>query len=585
MDPKIIRQKYFDFFIERGHALIPSASLVPIGDASVLFNTSGMQHLAPYFLGSKHPYGKRLVDIQKCLRTVDFENVGDNTHHTFFQMLGNWSMGDYFKEESIKWSFEFLTNEKWLNLPLKMLAFTCYKGDDLVPRDEQAASIWKSLGVNDDRIAFLGKDNFWSAGEKGPCGPSSEIFYWAGEGDAPKRFDDQDERWVEIWNNVFMAYNRIDEKTIVPLVQKNVDTGMGFERVVAVLNGKKSAYETDLFMLMIKKLEEMSSKSYGQVIMEMRIIVDHIRSAAFLLGDTNPTFPSNLDRGYILRRLIRRAIRYARLIGIEGDFASLIGSIVVEIYGDYYKELVDNKKTIVDELKKEEDKFSRTLEVGLREFNKMAAKSDVISGKDAFLLFQSYGFPIEMTQELALEQSISVDEKVFLEEFEKHQELSRTASSGKFKGGLSENSPETTRLHTATHLLLEALRRVVSKDIRQRGSNITTERLRFDFSFDRKLTSDEVRAVENEINRIIDEKMDVKREEMNIEDAKKLGAQMEFGAKYPDIVSVYFVGNYSKEFCGGPHVKNTGEMGKFKIKKEQSSSAGVRRIKAVLLQE
>jgi alanyl-tRNA synthetase len=585
MDPKIIRQKYFDFFIERGHSLIPSAPLVPIGDASVLFNTSGMQHLAPYFLGSKHPYGKRLVDIQKCLRTVDFENIGDNTHHTFFQMLGNWSMGDYFKEESIKWSFEFLTSKKWLNLPLKMLAFTVYKGDDLVPRDDESSDIWKSLGVNSNRIAFLGKDNFWSAGEKGPCGPSSEIFYWTGEGDAPQKFDDQDERWVEIWNNVFMAYNRVDEKTVVPLMQKNVDTGMGFERVVAVLNGKKSAYETSLFLPIIKKLEEMSSKSYGQVTKEMRIISDHIRAAVFLLGDTNPTFPSNLDRGYILRRLIRRAIRYARLIGIEGDFANFVGEIVVDIYGHYYKELVESKKTIVDELKKEEDKFSRTLEVGLREFNKMAAKADVISGKDAFLLFQSYGFPIEMTQELALEQSISVDEKVFLEEFEKHQELSRTASSGKFKGGLSENSPETTRLHTATHLLLEALRRVVSSDIKQRGSNITTERLRFDFSFDRKLTPDEIRNVENEVNRVIDEEFEVKREEMSIEDAKKIGAQMEFGAKYPDIVSVYFVGNYSKEFCGGPHVKNTKELGKFKIKKEQSSSAGVRRIKAVVVQE
>jgi alanyl-tRNA synthetase len=541
-----------------------------------------MQPLVPYLLGQIHPSGKRLVNVQKCLRTVDFENIGDNTHHTFFQMLGNWSLGEYFKKDAIAMSFEFLTGKDWLNLPLNMLAFTVYEGDEQVPTDEQSAAFWESHGVSKDRIAYLGKDNFWSAGETGPCGPSSEMFYWTGEGPSPVIFDAEDERWVEIWNDVFMMYNKDSNGHLTELEHKNVDTGMGFERVTAVLNNKSSAYETQLFQPIIELIEKISQKKYADNKKEMRIMADHIRASVFILGDDNAIPPSNVDAGYILRRLIRRTIRYGKLLGIETNFTAELAKIVIQEYSDYYTELKNNQPFIVDELNKEEQKFQLTLEKGLKEFNKMAAQKDVLSGKDAFLLFQSYGFPLEMTQELALEQNISVDEATFKEEFAKHQQLSKTASAGKFKGGLADNSPETTKLHTATHLLLEALKRIISKDIRQRGSNITPERLRFDFTFDRKLTDEEKQAVENEVNRVIQEEMIVKRVEMKKDEAVQLGAQMEFGAKYPDTVSVYFIGDYSKEFCGGPHVKNTKEIGKFKIKKEQSSSAGVRRIKAVI---
>ncbi len=580
MNAKELREKYFNFFKEKGHAIIPSASLIPMNDASVLFNTAGMQPLVPYLMGNVHPAGKRLVNLQKCLRTVDFENIGDNTHHTFFQMLGNWSLGDYFKKDTIAWSFEFLTEV--LQLPLNMLAFTVYKGDDVVPADEEAAQFWEAHGVPRKRIAFLGKDNFWSAGETGPCGPSTEMFYWTGKGEAPEEFDAEDEQWVEIWNDVFMTYNRDDKGNLSPLQQKNVDTGMGFERALAVLNGKESAYETSLFAGAILKLTELSGRNYADCKKEMRIVVDHLRAAVFVLGDENGVVPSNVDRGYILRRLIRRAIRFAKQIGIDEMFTAEISKIFIAEYGEYYTELEKNKEKIIGELQKEEQKFALTLEKGLRVFEKLAAQADVISGKDAFLLFQSYGFPLEMTQELAMEQGISVDEAVFKEEYEKHQGLSRTASAGKFKGGLADNSPETTRLHTATHLLAEALRRVLGSEVKQRGSNITPERLRFDFTFDRKLTPEEIKAVEDEVNKVIDSHVEVRRVEMTKEEAVRLGAQMEFGAKYPDRVSVYFVGEYSKEFCGGPHVKNTSEIGHFKIVKEKSSSGGVRRIKAVL---
>lgn len=582
MNPKQLRDLYFKFFQSKGHALVPSASLIPTNDASVLFNTAGMQPLVPYLLGGKHPSGKRLVNIQKCLRTGDFDNIGDNTHHTFFQMLGNWSLGDYFKKEAISWSFEFLTGKDWLNIPLTKLAFTVYEGDAKVARDTEAAELWRNLGVPTERIAFLGKDNFWSAGETGPCGPSSEMFYWTGDSAAPKKFDPEDNRWVEIWNDVFMTYNKNKDGTITPLAQKNVDTGMGFERALAVLSGKKSAYETELFSRSIKKIEEVSGVAYAKKTREMRIVADHLRSAVFVLGDDFALVPSNVDRGYVLRRLIRRAVRYGKLIGITTSFTSAVAEIIIADYGDYYTELKKNKERILSELEKEEEKFNKTLETGLKEFNKMAALSDMISGKDAFLLFQSYGFPLEMTQELAQEQGISVDEAVFKREFEQHQELSRTASVGMFKGGLSEHSPQTTRLHTATHLLNEALRRVISKDIHQRGSNITAERLRFDFNFDRKLTPEEVKKVEDEVNRVIKQAVVVRREEMTIQEAKLLGAQMEFGVKYPDRVSVYFVGDYSKEFCGGPHVTNTKEIGLFKITKEEACAAGVRRIKATV---
>ena len=580
MNPETLMKSYFDFFKKKGHKLIESASLIPVNDASVLFNTAGMQPLVPYLLGQKHPSGARLVNVQKCLRTVDFENIGDDTHNTFFQMLGNWSLGDYFKKEAIEWSYEFLT--KILKIPLEMLAFTVYKGDKDVPRDEESVLIWSSLGVPKERIAYVGKDNFWQAGDIGPCGPSTEMFYWTGEGKPPKIFDAEDQRWVEIWNDVFMTYDRKKDGSLVQLKQKNVDTGMGMERTLAVLSGQKSAYETDLFQPLIKKVEEISSVKYSRKKREIRIIVDHLRAAVFILGDQNGITPSNIDRGYILRRLIRRTIRFGKMIGIKKIFTPDVAKVVINEYGSYYQELKDNSTKILSELRQEEEKFAKTLENGLKEFNKMAGLTDVISGKDAFLLFQSYGFPIEMTQELALEQGITVDEAVFKEEFEKHQNLSRTATVGKFKGGLADSSPVVTRMHTATHLLNEALRRIISRKIKQRGSNITTERLRFDFSFDRKLTVDEIRKVEDEVNRVIREGLEVKREEMSKDEAVQIGAEMEFGAKYPERVSVYFVGDYSKEFCGGPHVKNTKEIGKFKIVKEEASSAGVRRIKAIV---
>ncbi|MBT4539542.1 alanine--tRNA ligase [Candidatus Woesearchaeota archaeon] len=582
MQAKELKQKYLEFFKSKGHAIIPSASLIPVNDPTVLFNTAGMQPLAPYLTGEKHPQGKRLADVQKCLRTVDFENIGDDTHHTFFEMLGNWSLGDYFKEDAIKWSFEFLTSKEWLGLPLSKLAFTVYKGEGDVPKDSESASIWESLGVSKDRIAFLGSDNFWIAGEAGPCGPSSEMFYWTGDSDAPVKFDEEDERWVEIWNDVFMAYNKSEDGSITKLKQQNVDTGMGLERTAAVLLGKKSAYETDLFQPIIKKIVSLSGKDYEDNKKAMRIIADHLRAATFVLAEGLE--PSNTDRGYILRRLIRRAIRFGKQLGITTEFTSLIAEVVVSEYCEGYPELKENKNKIISELQKEEKKFEITLEKGLREFEKMATKGN-LSGEDAFLLFQSYGFPLEMTEELADERKVKVDAEQFFAAYERHQKLSRTATEGKFKGGLADLSDESVKLHTATHLLNEALRKVVSSDIKQRGSNITPERLRFDFTFDRKLTDEEKKAVEDEVNKVINADLKVVRKEMLQEEAAKLGAQAEFGKKYPDTVSVYLVGDYSIELCGGPHVNSTKEIGHFKIVKEQSSSAGVRRIKAVIRTE
>lgn len=577
-----LKQKYLDFFKSKQHVVIPSASLIPVNDPSVLFNTAGMQPLVPFLLGQKHPQGKRLVNIQKCLRTVDFDNIGDDTHHTFFQMLGNWSLGDYFKKEAIEMSFEFLTDKKWLALLPKKLAFTVYEGDKTVPRDEESAQLWKNLKVPNERIAYLGKDNFWSAGETGPCGPSTEIFYWKGEGEAPKVFDPRDTNWVEIWNNVFMTYNRDAGGKLETLKQKNVDTGMGFERTLAVLSGKKSAYETDLFLSLIKKIEELSKKKYDSGKTNMRIIADHLRAATFLIGDSNGIVPSNVDQGYILRRLIRKAIWLGRLIGINDCFTAQMAEIVVKEYKESYPELHQNYANILSELEKEEHKFNSTLEQGLKEFEKLAKRGKEISGIEAFLLFQSYGFPLEMTKELATEKGIKVDVAGFQKEFAHHQELSRVGAEKKFKGGLSDASEETTKLHTATHLLNEALRRVVSKEIHQKGSNITAERLRFDFNFERKLTEEEIKKVGAEVNRVIQLKLVVKREEMPLQQALKSGAQAEFGAKYPEKVSVYSAGDYSKEICMGPHVQNTSKLGKFKIVKEEAVAAGIRRIKAVV---
>jgi len=580
-----LKKKYIEFFQTKAHKEIPSAPLIPEHDPSVLFTTAGMHPLVPFLMGEPHPSGKRLVSVQKCMRTQDIEEVGDATHTTFFEMLGNWSMGDYFKKEAITWSFEFLTGKNWLHLPLKNLSVTCFVGDNDAPKDEESAGIWNSLGIPAERIAFLPKkDNWWGpAGETGPCGPDTEMFYWISNEPAPSKFDPSDKRWVEIWNDVFMQYNKTKEGKFIPLTQKNVDTGLGVERVTMVMQGKKTVFDTELFLPIFKEIEKLSgTKSTYENIVSFRIVADHMRAATFILGDERGVVPSNVDQGYILRRYIRRVIRHGRKLGITHDFCPNIALTIINIYKNEYPLLLQKESVIIEELRKEEDKFQRTLEQGLKEFETLTKNNQNISGKEAFLLFQSYGFPLEITQELAAEKNLKVDVAEFNGEFEKHQELSRIGAEKKFKGGLGKVSEMTVKYHTATHLLNEALRKVISPDIKQRGSNITPERLRFDFNFDRKLTAEEVKKVEDEVNKRIQEGMDVRREELPLKEAFAQGAQGEFGAKYPDIVSVYSVGDYSKEICGGPHVKNTKELGHFKILKEESSAAGIRRIKAVV---
>lgn len=584
MNSKDLKSKFINFFEGNKHKEIPSASLIPENDPTVLFTTAGMHPLVPFLMGQPHPLGKRLVDVQKCVRTGDIDEVGDTTHHTFFEMLGNWSLGDYFKKETLEWSFEFLTKE--LNIPLSHLAVTVFEGEEGIPKDEEAAKIWEDLGILPGRVAFLNREeNWWGpAGLTGPCGPDSEMSYWVGSEEPPKVYDPEDDRWVEIWNDVFMQYNKNKDGSYTELEQKNVDTGMGVERVTALLQGFDDNYRTELFWPLIEEVERLSGKQYhNEYVKSMRIIADHVKASVFMIGDARGISPSNVDQGYVLRRLIRRAIRHARLLGIEGSFCSELALIVVEMYPEY-KELEANKDKIVDELNREEEKFSKSLANGIKHFEKLTDGDykNFLSGKDAFLLFQSYGFPIEMTVELGHEKGVEVDERSFFEEFEKHQALSRKGAEQKFKGGLQDNSEATTRLHTATHLLNEALRKVVDSEIKQKGSNITAERLRFDFSFDRKLTPEEVEGVEKWINDAIEAGVDVSREEVSKEDAMSSGAQSEFGAKYPDVVSVYTMGEFSKEICMGPHVKNTKELGHFKIKKQESVAAGVRRIKAIL---
>ncbi|MEK6893043.1 MAG: alanine--tRNA ligase [Nanoarchaeota archaeon] len=583
-------KSYIEFFKSKSHHHIPSASLIPENDPTVLFTTAGMHPLVPFLLGQKHPLGKRLVDVQKCVRTDDIDEVGDDVHLTFFEMLGNWSLGDYFKKEAIEMSFEFLT--KVLNIPTEKLAVTCFLGDKDAPKDEETAKVWLSLGIPKERIIFFPKkDNWWGpAGDTGPCGPDSEMFYWV-EKTKPQNLTtgDNKEKWVEIWNDVFMQYNKTKSGSFEQLKQKNVDTGMGVERTLAVLNDFKSVYETSIFQPTIAEIEKISGKKYGknkEDTRAMRIIADHIRAAAFILGDEKGIKPSNIGQGYVLRRLIRRAIRYGKLLGIEENFTSKVAKAILPVYPDY-QELHRNHKFIEEQLDEEENRFKQTLEKGLKKFYE-TIKDGVITGKEAFLLFQSYGFPIEMTQELAEERDIKIDLEEYNQEFQKHQDLSRTASAGAFKSGLADNSEATRKLHTATHLLNEALRKVLNKNIKQKGSNITPERLRFDFNFPRKLTEKEIKEVEDEVNCIISKSLKVIREEVPLEDAISSGAQSEFGAKYPELVSVYTIadsteknGWYSKEICTGPHVSNTSELGKFKIIKEEAVAAGVRRIKAV----
>ena len=579
-----LKDLYINFFVSKGHKQIPSAPVVPENDPTVLFNTAGMQPLIPYLMGEKHPYGTRLCDYQKCIRLTDLDNIGDKTHHTFFEMLGNWSLGDYFKEESISWSFEFLT--KVLEIPVNRLAVTVFEGDKDIPRDEISANVWKSLGIKESRIAYLGKeDNFWIAGETGPCGGDTEIFYWRSNDEIPENFDPNDERWVEIWNNVFMEYYKDEEGKVTVLPKKNVDTGMGLERTVAILEGVDDNYLTSVWKPIMSVIEKVSGKSYEGNETSMRIIADHIRTSVFIAADPTGVKPSNTDQGYILRRLIRRAIRHAKKLGIDinSDWEQQIAQAVMEEYQNYYQELKENKLVVLDVLKNEKIKFNRTLEKGLREFEKILSQTnDKINEDQAFKLYDTYGFPIELTVELAKEKNIEVDVIGFKEKFKKHQELSRQGSSNKFKGGLLGNSEVETKYHTATHLLNAALKQVINKDVHQKGSNITPERMRFDFSCDHKLTEEEIKLTEELVNKWIKEDLQVTVEEMKKEEAIKSGAECMFIEKYPDIVTVYKIGTVSSELCGGPHVKNTGVLGTFKIKKEEASSAGVRRIKAVL---
>ena len=579
-----IRDEFIKYFEKNGHKQIPSAPIVPENDPTVLFNTAGMQPLVPYLMGEKHPYGKRLCDYQKCVRLTDLDEIGDKTHHTFFEMLGNWSLGDYFKKEAIGYSFEFLT--KVLNIPVERLAVTVFAGDDKIPRDEVAASRWKELGISEDRIDYLGiNDNFWIAGESGPCGGDTEIFYFRSDDEIPEKFDPEDDRWVEIWNNVFMEFYKDENGNITELKQKNVDTGMGLERIVAVLEGVDDNYKSSIWSDVIRKLEEITGLSYEGNEKAMRIIVDHIRTAVFISADPAGIKPSNTDQGYILRRLIRRFIRQARKLGIDinSDFDEQIALLIISKYEKYYSELADNKQVVLDVLANEKKKFGRTLEKGLREFEKLVNSDEKVIGKDtSFKLYDTYGFPIELTIEEAKDRGMSVDVDGFYEKFREHQEKSRTASKGKFKGGLSGNSEIETKYHTATHLLNAALKKVIGPDVHQLGSNITPERLRFDFPCDHKMTDEEKKQTEDLVNKWIEEDIPVEKLEMSKDEAIKSGAECTFIDRYPDIVTVYKIGDVSMELCGGPHVSHTGELGHFKIKKEEASSAGVRRIKAIL---
>ena len=578
-----LKDLYINYFVSKGHKQIPSAPVVPENDPSVLFNTAGMQPLIPYLMGQPHPYGTRLVDYQKCVRTNDLDAIGDTTHHTFFEMLGNWSLGDYFKNESISYSFEFLT--KVLNIPIERLAVTVYAGDKNIPFDEVSHNKWLSLGIPEKRIARTVEDNFWIAGTSGPCGPDTEIFYFRSNDEIPEVFDPEDDRWVEIWNNVFMEFYKDENGNVTELPKKNVDTGMGYERATAVLEGVLDNYTSSVWKDVIDLISDIAKKPYIGNEESMRIIADHIRTAVFISADPASIKPSNTDQGYILRRLIRRAIRHAKKleIDISSDWEQRIAKLIISKYKKYYSELTENENVVLEVLKNEKEKFNRTLEKGLREFNKVSNKD--IDAETAFHLYDTYGFPIELTEELARDAKIKVDTLGFKERFKKHQELSRTASAGKFKGGLAGNSEIETKYHTATHLLNAALKVVVDKNVHQKGSNITDERMRFDFSCDHKLTDEEKQKTEDLVNEWIKEGLDVTVKEMSKSEAINSGAECMFIEKYPDIVTVYSIGNVSKELCGGPHVKNTSELGHFKITKEEASSAGVRRIKAVLTNE
>lgn len=587
LDSKELRNKYLNFFASKGHTVIPSASLIPENDPTVLFTTAGMHPLVPYLLGQKHPGGKRLTDVQKCVRTGDIDEVGDDTHCTFFEMLGNWSLGDYFNYESIGYSYEFLTKE--LGISPSRLAVSVFAGDEDCPRDVKSAERWEELGIPKERIFYLPKkNNWWIAGTTGPCGPDTEIFIVTDKEPCSPECSPACDcgRYVEIWNNVFMQYYKHSDGTYTPLEQKNVDTGMGLERTLAMLNGYKSVYETDVLRPVVEFVTASCGKTpEGETLKAIRIIADHIRTATFMLGDEFGIVPSNVDRGYILRRLIRRAVRYARLIELAPAALTECAAKYVEIYAEAYPELSANRERIMSELDKEIGKFDVTLQQGLKEFDKLLKyiQDKRMSGKAAFRLYDTYGFPIEMTLELARDNGITVDVEGYERAYNEHQQKSKAGAEQKFKGGLADSSEATTNLHTATHILLAALRKVTGDEtVMQKGSNITPERLRVDFNFPRPLTPEEIKAVEAEVNGVIEAGIDVVSEEMSVEAARAAGAIGVFGDRYGETVKVYTIGDYSKEICGGPHAKNTRELGKFVITKEQSSSAGVRRIKAEL---
>lgn len=584
---KELISSFIEYYQRKDHKEIQNASLVPENDPTVLFTTAGMHPIVPFLLGQKHPQGKRLCNIQRCIRTGDIEEVGDKVHHTFFEMLGKWSVGDYFKDQAIKYTLEFFT--KILKIPINKLAVTCFEGDNDSPQDTEAATIWESLGIPKVRIAFLPKkDNWWETPGPGPCGPDTEIFFWTNNSiDPPENFDPNDNNWVEIGNDVLMQYTKTKEGKYIIAKQKNIDFGGGTERILAVLNNFDDNYMTEIWQPIIKEIEKVSGKKYEEKNnkKQFRIIADHIKASVFIIADG--IVPSNIDQGYILRRLIRRAIRNLRILGVEKDTnISQIAGPVFEIYKDY-QHLQKSKEKIITELINEEKKFLNTLEKGMKVFEKIAKKHKKIPGKDVFLLFQSYGFPVEMTEELAKEKGKTIDLKEYEIEFKDHQELSRTATKGKFSSGLQDDSEKTTRLHTATHLLLASLKKVLNdQSIEQRGSNINQERLRFDFTFERKLTNEELKKIEELINNTIQKGIPVTRTETNVQEAKEQGATGIFDEKYTGTISVYTIGNekdfFSKEICTGPHVTNTKEIGKFKIIKEESSSSGIRRIKATV---
>jgi alanyl-tRNA synthetase len=587
-----LRNKYLEFFQSKGHTIIPSASLVPANDSSVLFTTAGMHPLVPFLLGEPHPGGKRVANVQKCVRTGDIDEVGDETHNTFFEMLGNWSFGDYFKQEAIAWSFEFLTDPKWLGLPLERLAFTCFAGDADAPKDTESAEIWKSLGVPETRISFLPKEkNWWIAGETGPCGPDTEMHYWIDDGTpAPDSYNPNEPRWVEIWNDVFMQFEKKADGTLMPLSKPNVDTGMGFDRVLAVLNGQTSVFDTDLFKSMWEVIGLQNEILSNDEVKKARIVLDHIRASVFIVSDG--VLPSNKDRGYVLRRLLRRSLVMGKLLNLKGEWLKALVGQVIFTYASPYGELKENSERIFTTIEEERRKFEVTLEKGLKQLELgIKHHESGITGKMAFDLYQTYGFPKELTKELAVQSGQIFDEAKELEynqEFKKHQELSRTASAGQFKGGLASHSDKIVRLHTATHLMNASLRQVLGDKVWQKGSNITEERTRFDFTHDKKLTPEEILAVESIVNDWIARDLSVKREVMSLEKARELGAIGVFGEKYASEVSIYTIFDensgeiVSREFCGGPHVEHTGVIGHFKIQKEEASSAGVRRIKAVI---